>query len=338
MAVVQRVIEPADEAIGIPASELDAVCVNPWNEQSVAAWQGRPWRLFGPGGDGDDHAAIERLRLVNRLLHITPVRGPVEAALARLGAALFATVVPRGAHINIGVGYPEEVCREICESPLRPHYTFTTETGVYGGIPAPGIYFGAAVNPARMESSAWMFRFYREHLDAAVLGLLQVDGEGNVNVSKRGPAIGDYVGPGGFPSIVDAARTVIFVGSWMAGGRWRIRGEGLSLERPGKPKFVARVDEITFSGERALADGKRVYYVTHVGVIELTPRGLELIWLMPGVEPARDLFPHTGARIRLSQGLRTAPAAVISGHGFDLSGPAVGGPGSGRATCTAATE
>ena len=68
---------------------------------------------------------------------------------------------------------PEEVCREICESPLRPHYTFTTETGVYGGIPAPGIYFGAAVNPARMESSAWMFRFYREHLDAAVLGLLQ---------------------------------------------------------------------------------------------------------------------------------------------------------------------
>ena len=43
MAVVQRVIEPGDEEIGVPAESLDAVCVNPWNEQTVAAWQGEPW-------------------------------------------------------------------------------------------------------------------------------------------------------------------------------------------------------------------------------------------------------------------------------------------------------
>ena len=338
LAVVQRLIEPAGDEIGVPAGELDAVCVNPWNEQSVAAWQGEPWRLFSPGGDGDDHEAIERLRFVNRVLHITPVRGPVETALARLGAIHFANVVPGDAHVNIGVGYPEEVCREICESPLRPAYTFTTETGVYGGIPAPGIYFGAAVNPERQESSAWMFRFYRKGLGAAVLGLLQVDAEGNVNVSRRGPAMSDYVGPGGFPSIIEAANTVIFIGAWMAGARWRIQDGGLRLAQPGTRKFIDQVDEITFSGPRALADGKRVYYVTHVGIIELTPRGLQLIRLMPGIVPERDLFPHTGARIRLADDLVPVPRAVVSGRDFHLSGPAQGEPGPGSSTCTAATE
>ena len=44
--------------------------------------------------------------------------------------------------------------------------------------------------------------------------------------------------------------------------------------RPGRPKFVERVDEVTFSGPQALADGKRVYYVTHIGVIELTAGGM----------------------------------------------------------------
>ncbi len=240
--------------------------------------------------------------------------------------------------MNIGVGYPEEVCREICESAMRPHYTFTTETGVYGGIPAPGIYFGAAVNPDKMESSAWMFHFYHEHLDAALLGLLQVDSAGNVNVSRRGSSMSDYVGPGGFPSIVQAAKTVIFIGSWMAGARWQVRGDGLRLVKPGRPKFVDRVDEVTFSGAQALAAGKRVYYVTHAGVIELTERGLELVSLMPGIEPERDLFPHTGARIALSERLETLPTSVVSGRGFELEASTGGDFAGGGSASTAANE
>ena len=39
----------------------------------------------------------------------------------------------------------------------------------------------------------------------AVLGFLQIDSHGNVNVSRRGPGIKDYVGPGGFPSIIQSA-------------------------------------------------------------------------------------------------------------------------------------
>jgi propionate CoA-transferase len=321
MAVVAAVIEPGQHPVGIPARDIDAIVVNPWNEQTVAAWQGKPWRLFTPGGDGDDRAAIDKLRFINRILHITPTRGPVEEVLGRLGARLFADVVPRDSHINIGVGFAEEVCREVCESDLRDRYIFTTETGVYGGVPAPGIYFGSAINPIRFESSAWMFRFYQDNLEATVLGILQVDSEGNVNVSKRGPAIHDYVGPGGLPSIVASARIVIFIGTWMAGAKWQLDGDRLLLVRRGTPKFVDKVDEVTFSGPQALVGGKQVYYATNVGTFRLTVDGLELMSLMPGIDVDRDILANTSARILIPDSLQTVDASVVTGQGFDLSRP-----------------
>lgn len=326
MAVVAGIIEPAAGLPRIAAERLDAVVVNPFNEQTVGVPQRGAWALFTPGGDGDDHAAVERLRFVNRLLRITPARGPVEQALGRLGASLFAEIVPPGAHINIGVGFPEEVCREVYESRLARDLVFTTETGVYGGLPAPGIYFGAAVNPLAMESSAWMFRHYREQLDTAVLGLLEVDSEGNVNVSRRGPRITDYVGPGGFPSIVESAQRVIFIGSFMAGARWRMDRRGLRLERAGKPKFVERVDEVTFSGPRALAQDKQVYYVTNLGVFQLTRGGLELIRKMPGVDVDRDLRANTRARVRIGAQVPEAASSVASGRDFELDWPGAARP------------
>jgi propionate CoA-transferase len=321
MAVVGGLVEDDPEAPRIEADRLDAVVVNPWNEQTVLASQQRPWKMFTPGGDGDDHAAIEKLRFINRVLRLTPVRGPVEEALGRLGAHLFAEIVPRGAHINIGVGFPEEVCREVYESELHNDLVFTTETGVYGGLPAPGVYFGAAVNPVRFESSAWMFRHYREHLDTAVLGFLQVDSSGNVNVSRRGPNVSDYVGPGGFPSIIQAARRVIFIGTWMTGARWEVADGKLHLSQTGRPKFVDRVDEVTFSGRRGLADGKQVYYVTNVGIFRLTPGGLEMICKMPGVEIGRDILANTSARLVIPADVPSVDKTIVTGEGFRLDWP-----------------
>ena len=323
MAVVASVIEPGKHPVSVPAQDVDAIFVNPFNEQTVAAWQGKPWRLFTPGGDGDDRMAIDKLRFINKFLRITPTRGPVEEVLGRLGARLFADVVPHDSHINIGVGFAEEVCREVCDSDLREHYIFTTETGVYGGVPAPGIYFGAAVNPIRFESSAWMFRFYQENLEASVLGILQVDSEGNVNVSKRGPTIRDYVGPGGLPSIVASARIVIFIGTWMAGARWKLDDGRMVLVRAGKPKFIDKVDEVTFSGPEALASGKQVYYATNVGTFRLTVDGLELMWLMPGIDIERDILANTTARILVPDSPSTVEASVVTGQGFDLSHPSI---------------
>ena len=319
LVTVAGMIEPDPDRISLPASMVDAVVVNPRQEQTVLAPQHRNWRLFEVGGDGNDEAAIEKLRFINRVLKLTPLRGPVECALARLGAHVFAANVSSPACANIGVGLGEEVCRELYQSALRPDITFTTETGVYGGLPAPGVYFGAAVNPKRMESSSWMFRHYRTHLDAAVLGFLQVDRHGNINASKRGPRMTDYVGAGGLPSIAAGARVCIFIGTFMQGAQWRIDDQRLQLVQPGTPKLVDRVDEISFSGPQALAQGKEVWYVTSVGAFRLTEAGLVLEIVMPGLHIERDIRPHCGLEFELpAGGPQIAPSAVLTGQAYTL--------------------
>jgi propionate CoA-transferase len=319
---------PADPArISLPADLVDAVVVNPRQEQTILAPQRDYWRSFTVGGDGDDDAAIDKLRHINRLLRLTPVRGPVECALARLGAHVFARAVSAPACVNIGVGFGEEVCRELYQSALRPELSFTTETGVYGGLPAPGIYFGAAVNPQRMESSAWMFHHYRDHLDATVLGFLEVDAAGNVNVSRRGPRLTDYVGPGGLPSITASARICIFVGTFMQGAKWRIEQGRMVLEQAGKPKLIDAVSEVTFSGDQALKNGKEAWYVTTVGAFRLTAGGLVLEIVMPGLDIERDIRPNCGVRFGLPPGGPVeAPPSVLTGVNYGLTWGVGAGP------------
>lgn len=222
--------------------------------------------------------------------------------------------------INIGVGYPEELARVIISQGLGERYTFTTEAGAYGGLPAPGIFFGAAVNPEKLISSTEMFRLYQEKLGAAVLGFLQVDSEGNVNATHRGKRILDMVGPGGFPDIARAARRVFFIGAWMDHARYRIESERLLLEQAGKPKFVNQVDQITFSAREALRLGKEVYYITHTGAFQLTESGIRLLCLMPGIDLQRDVLQVSTARILLPEdgACPVAPGAVVSGKGFGL--------------------
>jgi len=322
VSVASLIDEAADEVV-LPSGMADAIVINPRNEQTGGIPQRRYWPLFTTGGDGDDLDAIRKLRYANDLLGLTPARGPVESAIARLGAQLFSREVHKGATVNLGVGYGEEVVRILCEQGLHRDVTFTTETGVYGGVPAPGIYFGAAVNPRRLESSAWMFRHYREHLDATVLGYLEVDSEGNVNGSERGEKFIDFVGPGGLPSIVAAARTIIFVGGWMSGGQWRIEGGELKRLKTGKPKFVNKVRVVTFNGSVALEQGKRVFFVCHVGVFRLTPKGLLLEQVMPGIDVQRDIIDASDARILLPENgnVPQVPEPVVTGNEYGLAWP-----------------
>jgi propionate CoA-transferase len=321
MAAVSSIVPKDERTISLRADQVDCIVVNPRNEQTGSVPQRRFWPMFTVGAQVDEADAVERLKFANKVLRITPVRSAADDALARLAATLFVRIVPPGGIANVGVGFPEEVARVVIGQGLGHRYTFTTETGVYGGLPAPGIFFGAAINPTRMEPSSWMFDLYAERLAVAVLGFLQVDAAGNVNVSKRGPRMVDYVGPGGFPDIAAGAKTVIFVGSWMADAQFTVDKGAMQIKQRGKPKFVGAVDEITLSGAEALRQGKQIYFVTQVGVMQLTAQGLTLVEVMPGIDITRDILSNQAPRIVLPQGgAPVADARVVTGAGYTLAG------------------
>jgi propionate CoA-transferase len=54
-------------------------------------------------------------------------------------------------------------------------------------------------------------------------------------------------------------------------------------------KFVREVEHRTFSGHYAAGRGQPVLYVTERCVFSLTPQGLELIEVAPGIDVARDI-------------------------------------------------
>lgn len=318
LVTVSGLIPKDTTAISLPAEAVDHIVVHPYNEQTASIRQKRYWPMFTPEGADDLAHAAEQLRFINNFLKITPVRGPVEFALARLGAQVFAAAVRPNSMVNIGVGFPEEVARQLVLQGLADQLLFTTEAGAYGGLPAPGIFFSAAVAPQHLESSVDMFRRYQTDLDVAVLGFLEVDGAGNVNASHRGEQLTDIVGPGGFPDIACGAKTIVFIGSWMAGARFALQNNQLRIVRPGPCKFVEKVRHITFSAQEALRMGKQVFYVTNVGVFALTAQGLELQQVVPGIDIERDILQTSTAHIHLPKNIPRTANAVLSGKGFTL--------------------
>lgn len=317
---VSRIVPRSDEEISLPASEVDYIVVHPYNEQTASVRQNRYWPMFTPESTAAPAKAVRQLRFINNLLKITPVRGSVEYALARLAAGVFAREVRVGAMLNIGVGFPEEVARQLVSSGLAGQLLFTTEAGAYGGLPAPGIFFSAAIGPRHLECSSTMFHRYETELDAAILGFLQVDSQGNVNASHRGPLQTDVVGPGGFPDIANGAHTVIFVGTWMANAQFALGDTGLRIKKPGPCKFVKTASHITFSAREALQMGKKVFYVTNVGVFALTEKGLELRQVMPGIHVEQDILRVCAAQIHLPENgkVEVADASILTGKGFKL--------------------
>jgi propionate CoA-transferase len=220
--------------------------------------------------------------------------------------------------VDIGIGLPEEVARLLYESGVMKELEMLTEAGVFGGVAAPGVFFGAAVNPDKVAPSYDAFDQIYKRLDWAVLGCLEADSEGNVNVSNRGPGLMNYVGPGGFIDLITGAKNILFVSSWGARAKIDVVGDHVKLIDHGKPKFVEKVYEITFNGKEALKHNKNVYYVCHIGAFRLTERGMELMYVMPGIDPQKDIIDASPMKIVLPENgtPEVVGADVVTGQGF----------------------
>ena len=321
IANVGLIVEKGWDDILLPADKVDAVVYYPDTEQTGSISHEKKWPLFTTNSDMPVAKGIEILKFVNQVLGITPRRTEVDNVLARLAAAVFAENAKPGMRVNIGVGLPEEVCRLMFEGGLMENITLMTESGVIGGVPAPGIFFGAAVCPQKMIPSPQIFKMWYDRLDVTCLGLLQADSEGNVNVSNRGKGAINYVGPGGFMDITVATRMIVFVGTWMAHAKMEVSDGKMRITEPGTPKFVDKVDEITFSGPEAVKAGKKVFYCTNVGVFRLTERGMELIRIMPGIDLQKDILDVAPMKIVLPESgeIPLITPDIVTGHGFRLS-------------------
>lgn len=190
---------------------------------------------------------------------------------------------------NLGIGMPEGIAAIAAEEGLEG-MVLTTEAGTIGGIPASGKDFGVTLNPDCILDQPAQFDFYDGGgLDVAFLGLAQADQKGNINVSRFGPKI---AGCGGFINITQNAKKVIYCGTFTAGGLKVTVADGALkiLQEGSSKKFIKQVEQITFSGDYAIEKGQPVLYITERAVFALTPEGVTLKEVAPGVDLQRDIL------------------------------------------------
>lgn len=235
---------------------------------------------------------------------------PMPLGVRKVIARRAAEELCAGDIVNLGFGMPDGVAAVLAEEGLGDQVVLTVEQGHVGGIPVGGSDFGMALNPWATLDAGHQFDWYDGGgIDVAVLSFAQVDSDGNVNVGRFGDRIS---GVGGFINISQGARRVVFVGTAAVRAQVAVDGaSGVKVLREGAPKFIEQVEQISFSGKRALERHQEVLYVTERGVFELSPGGLRLIEIAPGIDLARDLVPIIGARFRVAEDLREMDPAYF---------------------------
>ena len=219
-----------------------------------------------------------------------------------------------GMTANLGFGISAMVPRVLLEEGHPEAVTWAIEQGAVGGMPLTGFAFGCASNADAYVPSPQQFIYFQGGgFDVSFLSFLEVDVEGNVNVSKLGKKPYLTAGCGGFVDITAHARKIVFSGWFEAGAEVSLSDTGITIEKPGKfTKMVPAVEHVTFSGNRARAQGQDVLYVTERCVIRLTEGGLLATEIMPGIDPARDIVAASGGRVRVAENAARVPVALLA--------------------------
>lgn len=281
--VTDRIAKPSE--VKIPALLVDAYVLAPDQRQTH-------FEVYNPYYTGESRFRDEELPQFMETMRQRALVGGKQRSLSHyIITRRAAREVGQDNVVNLGGGLPEMVGWFI-EKEKNCH--LTVESGVLGGIPTNGPDFGAAVNPQVIYDQPYQFDFYDGGgLDVTFLGALEVDKEGNVNVSRSGNSI---VGVGGFINITQTTGKVVYCFPFSVKGLEIHFEEGrLQIDSEGKiMKFTEQVQQVSFSGEYANETGQEVLYITERCVFKLFPDGLHLIEVAPGIDiqsQILDLIP-----------------------------------------------
>ncbi|WBU65290.1 acyl CoA:acetate/3-ketoacid CoA transferase [Paracoccus aerodenitrificans] len=240
----------------------------------------------------------------------------VEKIIARRAAM----ELRHGQTANLGFGISAMVPRILLEAGHPDAVTWAIEQGAVGGMPLTGFAFGCASNADAYVPSPQQFTFFQGGgFDLSFLSFLEVDTEGNVNVSKLSKKPYLTAGCGGFVDITANAPEIVFSGFFEAGADLDLTAEGLHVRSPGKfTKMVESVEHVTFSGRRAVETGQKVLYVTERCVIRLTADGLIATEIMPGIQPQRDIAEASQGRVKIAENAVTMPKSLLAETAMEL--------------------
>ena len=222
---------------------------------------------------------------------------------------------------NLGFGVSANVPRILLEEGLDGEVTWVIEQGPVGGFPVTGKPFGAAYNPDAIVRSSDQFTLLQGGgIDIALLSFMEVNADGDVNVSLMPSATHVTAGVGGFADITAHAKHLVFSGQFTAGRKELKLGDGrLEIVQDGKiSKFVPQIAQITWSGRVGNERGQQVRYVTERCVLELRAGGPTVIEIAPGVDLQRDVLDKAGIPLAVAADLRLMDARIFTDEPMGL--------------------
>ncbi|WP_407049662.1 acyl CoA:acetate/3-ketoacid CoA transferase [Methyloraptor flagellatus] len=214
-----------------------------------------------------------------------------------------------GSAVNIGFGISANVPRILIEEGRHGDVTWVIEQGAVGGVPLTDFQFGCASNAEAIVPSPYQFTYFQAGgFDASLLSFLEIDRFGSVNVSRLTARPHVTAGAGGFVDITARAKKIVFSGYFNAGAKLAIENGAVRIDKEGKVrKLVPEVEHVSFSGARGVAQGQDITYVTERCVMKLTPAGVMVTELAPGIDLERDVLAQAGFPLLVADDLKRTP-------------------------------
>ena len=294
-------LKPHD--VRVPGMLVDYVIVDPDQKQTTQT-------LYDPAISGEIFRPLESFRVP-------------EFNIQKVIARRVAQELQAGSCVNLGFGISANVPRILLEEGLHGSVTWVIEQGAVGGVPLLDFAFGCASNADAYMPSPYQFTYFQgAGFDASLLSFLEIGRDGSVNVSKLSFRPHVTAGAGGFVDITARAKKIVFSGMFNAGAKLAIVDDELVIEKEGKlKKLVNEVEHVTFSGKRAIEQGQDITYVTERCVMKLTPEGIVLTEIAPGVDLQAHILDQSEFSLIIAEDLKVMDAKLFGEANIGLTLP-----------------